>query len=135
MTADQIRTEVTRFWNLFASKNAEGLEEFYGHESTVFGSAATRPEPGRLAATRRKREYFHAQTNVRVTLGPIEVMLLGDVGVASYTFALHASKVAGALGKSVDENIEHGRATQVFAYDADGHLRIMHEHLSIAQRG
>jgi ketosteroid isomerase-like protein len=135
MTAEQIRTEVGRFWSLFTSKNAEGLEEFYAHESTVFGSGATRPEPGRLAATRRKREYFHPATSVKINLGPIDVMIVGEVGVASYTFTLHATKVSGALGKAVNEDIEHGRATQVFAPDADGKLRIMHEHLSVATRG
>ena len=135
MTADQIRTEVGRFWSLFTSKSAEGLEEFYAHESSVFGSSAIRPEPGRLAATRRKREYFHPQTTVKVKLGPIDVQLVGEVGIASYTFELHATKVAGALGKWVDENIEYGRATQIFAPDAEGHPRILHEHLSVAVRG
>lgn len=135
MTAEQIRAEVGRFWSLFNSKNAEGLEEFYAHESSVFGSTGTRPEPGRLAATRRKREYFDPQTTVKVTVGPIDVLLLGEVAVATYTFQLHASKVAGALGKAVSEDIDHGRATQVFAPDSDGKLRIVHEHLSVAARG
>ncbi len=132
MTAEQIKAEISRFWSRFTSKNEEGIEEFYAHESTVFGSTATRSEPGHLAATRRRREYFHPETKVRVTLGPVEVILLGEVGVASYTFALHATSVASALGKPVDEEIEHGRATQVFARDADGKLRIVHEHLSVA---
>ena len=103
MTAEQIKTEIGRFWNLFTSKSAEGMEELYAHEASVFGSAATRSEPGRLAATRRKRQYFHPQTNMTITLGPIEVLVLGEAAVASYTFKLHASKVAGAMGKHVEE--------------------------------
>ncbi len=134
MTADQIRAEVGRFWGRFTSKSEEGVEEFYAHESSVFGSTATRPEPGRLAATRRRREYFHPETTIRVNLGPVEVMVLGDVGVASYTFELHATNVAGPLGKPIDEQIQHGRATQVFAPDNDGKLRIVHEHFSVPAR-
>ncbi len=135
MTAEQIKTEIGRFWNLFTSKSADGLEDFYAHEASVFGSSATRPEPGRLAATRRKREYFHPQTSVSVILGPVDVLIIGDVAIASYTFKLHASKVSGAMGKNVNEEIENGRATQVFAADADGRLRIVHEHLSVASHG
>ncbi len=132
MTAEQIQNEVGRFWNLFNSKSAEGLEEFYAHESTVFGSTAIRPEPGRLAAMRRQREYFEPQTTVAVTVGPIDVLVLGNVAIASYTFKLHARKVASITGKQVDEEIEHGRATQVFAADPEGRPRIVHEHLSVA---
>ncbi len=135
MTADQIKTEIGRFWNLFASKSGEGLEDFYAHEATVFGSSATRPEPGRLAAARRMREYFQPQTSVIVTLGPVDVLMVGEVAIASYTFKLHASKLSGALGKSVNEDIENGRATQVFAAEPDGRLRIIHEHLSVAALG
>ncbi len=135
MTSEQVKTEIGRFWNLFASKSAEGLEDFYAHEATVFGSTATRPEPGRLAAARRVREYFQPQTSVVVTLGPIDVLIVGEVAIASYTFKLHASKLSGALGKSVSEDIENGRATQVFAAEPDGGLRIIHEHLSVAAQG
>ncbi len=135
MTADQIRAEVGRFWNRLTSKNGEGLEEFYASESNVFGSSATRLEPGRLAATRRRRQYFHPESAVKVTLGPIDVQVIGEVGIASYTFELHATKVAAGIDKWKDEHIESGRATQVFAPDADGQLRIWHEHLSAPLRG
>lgn len=136
LTVDQVRAEVVRFWNVFMSKDPEGLAEFYAHESSVFGSAATRSEPGRLAATRRQREYFGAHSTVKATTGPIEVLLLGDgsAAIADYTFQFHASKVMTALGTTTEENIKHGRATQVFAYDTDGKLRIMHEHLSTVDK-
>lgn len=134
LTAEQVKAAVERFWSAFSTKSEEALMDFYGHESSVFGSAAVRAEPGRLAATRRKREYFNPQTTVKATLGPIEVLLLGDTAaVASYTFQFHATKVAAATG-TAEEKFENGRATQVFAYDLDGKLRIMHEHLSIAGR-
>ena len=134
LTVEEVKSAVERFWNAFSTKSEDVLADFYGHESTVFGSSAVRAEPGRLAATRRKREYFHPNTTVKATLGPIEVLLLGETSaVASYTFQFQASRVASATGIS-EEKFEHGRASQVFAYDLDGKLRIMHEHLSIAGR-
>jgi ketosteroid isomerase-like protein len=136
LTADLVRAEVQRFWNAFAGKDATALAEFYAHESSVFGTDATRSEPGRLAATRRQREYFGVHSSVKATLGTIEVILLGDgsAGVAEYTFEFHASKVMTALGTPAEENIKHGRATQVFAFDPEGKLRIFHEHLSTVDK-
>jgi len=136
LTADQVRAEVQRFWNAFAAKDSSALAEFYAHESSVFGSAATRSEPGRLAATRRKREYFGAHSSVKATLGLIDVILLADGGaaVAEYTFQFTASKVMTALGGTTEESIKHGRATQIFAFDPDGKVRIFHEHLSTVDK-
>ena len=131
LTADEVQAEVRRFWSVFSGKAAEGLKGFYGGESSVFGTSSTRAEPGSLAAARRQREYFTAQTTLKVQLGMIEVVLLSESSaVASYTFQLHASKVASGLGKAQEEDIKQGRATQVFARDVEGKLRIVHEHLS-----
>ncbi|HWR37273.1 MAG TPA: nuclear transport factor 2 family protein [Clostridia bacterium] len=132
LTPETVRAEIEKFWNAFTSKSAEALEEFYAHESSVFGSTATRPEPGRLAATRRKREYFTANSQLRSQVGLIDIVMLGDTAaVASYTFQFHASRIATATAKSSDEHILHGRATQVFAVDHDGSIRIFHEHFSL----
>jgi ketosteroid isomerase-like protein len=54
--------------------------------------------------------------------------------VASYTFEFHASRVSGALGKVVEEDIQNGRATQVYVQQADGSLCILHEHLSLVAK-
>jgi len=132
ITADDVRAEVTRFWNVFTSKAPELLEAFYAPDASVFSSTGIRSEPGRLAVTRRRREYFDKQTAVRVQVGVVDVDIVGDVAVASYTFKFHASRVAAGLGKAVEEDLEHGRATQVFAADAEGKLHIIHEHLSAA---
>jgi len=68
---------------------------------------------------------------MKVHLGAIEVVMLGDESaVASYTFQFHATKVANLLGKGKEEDIQQGRATQVFTRDVEGKLRIVHEHLS-----
>jgi ketosteroid isomerase-like protein len=132
LTPEVVKGEVQRFWNVFVDKNADQLMEFYGPESSVFSSVTSRQEPGRLAAARRQREYFHKNSVLRATPTTIDVIMLGDyAAVASYNFSFHATKVGGAFGaSSQDEDIKNGRATQVFQYDSDGKLRILHEHLS-----
>jgi ketosteroid isomerase-like protein len=132
LTAEEVRGEVSRYWNVLSSKDARTLAEFYAHESSVFATGATRLEPGRLTATRREREYFGPKTTMRISLGDVEVLLLGDhAAVASYTFQMQASNVASASVRGGEEDIRNGRATQVFAMQPDGRLRIVHEHLSV----
>lgn len=132
LSVETVRAEVARFWNAFTAKSAEALEEFYAHESSVFGSTASRAEPGRLAATRRKREYFTAQSSLRAQTGYVDVVMVGDqAAVASYTFQFHATKVASLTSKATEEHITNGRATQVFGVDSDGGIRIFHEHFSL----
>jgi ketosteroid isomerase-like protein len=136
ISADQVKGEVQRFWNTFMDKNAESLMEFYSAESSVFSSVSPRAEPGRLAAARRQREYFQKTSVVRASTGPIEVVMIGDSGaVASYNFQFHANRVASFGGRSAEEDIKQGRATQVFKLDTDNKLRIVHEHLSSMDKG
>lgn len=131
LTAEQVRGEVLRFWNVFMEKNADALMNFYAPDSSVFSSVSARVEPGRLAAARREREYFHAKSTIRSTTGNIEVIMLGDgAAVADYTFTFHATKVGGGMAAASEEDIKQGRATQVFRLDPDGRVLIVHEHLS-----
>ena len=133
LTADEVRAEVSRYWIAFSSKSRETLEEFFAHESVVFPTSATRAEPGRLTAARRDREYFGPRTTVKVSTGFIDVMLIGaDAAVATYTFQLSATNVANGALSGGNEEIKFGRATQIFATDPEGRLRIVHEHLSVA---
>ncbi|HWR16441.1 MAG TPA: nuclear transport factor 2 family protein [Terriglobales bacterium] len=133
LSIDEVRAEVTRFWNVFTSKASDLLEEFYAPDASVFASSSARSEPGRLAVARRKREYFDKQSSVRVQVGYIEVQLLSDdAAVASYTFQFHANRIAAGAGNAVEEDIQHGRATQVFLVDSDHKLRIVHEHFSVS---
>lgn len=133
VSADDVRSEVTRFWNVFTAKSTELLEEFYAPDATVFASVGNRAEPGRLTVARRRREYFNKQTSVKVQLGPIDVQLLDEVGaVATYTFKFHGLGIVAGSNKDVEETIDNGRATQVFIVDGEGRLRILHEHLSAA---
>lgn len=131
ITAEQVRGEVLRFWNVFMEKNAAALMEFYAPDSSVFSSVSARVEPGRLAAARREREYFHAKSSIRSSTGIVEVILLGETGaVADYTFTFHATKVGSGMTATAEEDIKQGRATQVFRLEPDGRVLIVHEHLS-----
>ncbi len=126
---------VARYWDAMMSKSSEVLEEYYAHESSVFSTSAVRTEPGRLAATRRAREYFGPRTSVRVTTNSLEVIPVGEsAAIATYTFQLHATRTEPLSGRTVEEEIRNGRATQVFALDPEDNLRIIHEHLSVATR-
>jgi ketosteroid isomerase-like protein len=132
LTVEQVKTEVCRFWNAFASKDSQTLVRFYSVGATVFNSASGRYELGLLSTARREREYFQRNTKIKVDLGEIHVAILGEhaeSAVASYTFHFQATNLAMASGGV--EDIPQGRASHVFAYDADGNLCIMHEHLSI----
>lgn len=130
LSPDLIRAEVAQFWNAFSSKDAARLEEFYAHESVGFGSVSTRSEPGRLAATRRKREYFANSGVIRTQVSLIDVVMLSEhAGIACYTFQFHAMRTSSAGNQ--DEHITNGRATQVFGFDPDGNIRIYHEHFSL----
>src|SRR3954462_95145 len=129
INADQVKAEVQRFWNVFVNKDADQLTDFYAAEATVFSSLSSRPEPGRLAAARRQREYFHARAALRASVAALDVVVLNDTAaVASYTFQFHAMRNAGTASQ-IEENITNGRATQVFILDLDGKTLIVHEHL------
>jgi ketosteroid isomerase-like protein len=136
LTPEQVQVQVRRFWSVFMDKNADELMAFYSAESSVFSSVSARSEPGRLAAARRQREYFHKNANILATTGSVEVVMLGDrAALASYTFTFHATRLGGATGAVSEEDIRHGRATQVFILDHDGTPRILHEHLSAIEKG
>jgi hypothetical protein len=132
LTGDVVRNEVARYWNLFSSKSALLQEEFYASECSVIPFRSVRPEPARLAAKRRQREYYAVDSALKVQVGLIDVVLVNEaVAVASYTFVFHAEKIVKPGQGAIDYHYEHGRATQVFGYDHEGRLRIFHEHLSI----
>ncbi|HYG97880.1 MAG TPA: DUF4440 domain-containing protein [Terriglobales bacterium] len=135
LTVEVVQAEVARFWSAFTSKSVDAVEDFYAQESTVFGTTSSRPEPGRLAAIRRQREYFHPQTTLRVQTSPVEVYMLGEfAAIATYTFQFHASRAKIGVEKSSEEHVIHGRATQIFAVDTDDRPRIFHEHLSVIHK-
>jgi ketosteroid isomerase-like protein len=136
LTVEQVRAEVLRFRNAFAMNDKRTLRSLYSSEAGVFNPSNRYLEPGPLTAARCSREYSHPQCAMKFQLGEIHVVLLGEhaeAAVASYTFELHATNVTTALGL-IDRHVEHGRATHVFAYNAEGALVMMHEHRSEAAK-
>lgn len=125
-----------RFWQAFATYDLKTLRQMYGSDAAVFHPSARQYELGPLTVTRFEREYGDPECRVNFHLGEIYVTLLGEnaqAAVATYTFRLHIVNVVTAAGL-IDRDVHCGRATQVFAYDAEGHLQIAHEHRSAAAK-
>ena len=132
LTNDEVRKTVELFWSTFLAKSEDLLNSYYASGSTVFQISMGRAEPGRLGAMRRSREYFRPDTRMEMKLGAIDVVLIGsDAGIASYTFQFQATGRDVGGGKRVEEKLEVVRATHVFLRDAQGQLRILHEHFSV----
>ncbi len=130
LNSDLVRMEIARFWNAFTEKKSDELAGFYASECSVFGSSSKRAEPGRLAAARRHREYFGKVSVLRVKVGNIDVVMLGETAaIATYTFEFHAAKTS-RHGNS-DEHIVNGRCSHIFGIDADDQVKIFHEHMSL----
>jgi len=131
LTSTQIQQEVYRYWRTLTARNAEELRDFYATESLVFGSMSDRAETGIVAVARRVAQYSPVSLSLHAEVGSITVQLLGsDVAVASYNFDFRAVRLEKLGSGTVFEDTRTGRATQVFAYDSDGRLRIFHEHFS-----
>ena len=132
LTPDMVKSEVERYWTAFRGKNAASLSEFYAQESVGFSTTSKRSEPGRMVAVRRAREYFETEGTVNARIDSIDVVMLGEsAAITSYTFQFFAQRRT-ALGKLIDEEVRHGRSTQVFGIDTDGRPRVFHEHFSQA---
>jgi hypothetical protein len=80
---------------------------------------------------RRIREYMHPDAAVTVNLGYIEVQQLSDtIAVATYAYSFVARNVAKDFLGTVDQLVDHARATQVFEL-REGTLKIVNEHISV----
>jgi ketosteroid isomerase-like protein len=132
VTNEDIRKAVELFWSTFLTKSEDQLNSFYAQGSMVFQIGMGRPEPGRLGAMRRAREYFSPDTRMELKLGPIDVVLIGgDAGVACYTLSFQTTGRDLGGGKRAEEKLDLIRATHVFQRDGQGKLRIVHEHFSV----
>ena len=116
LTNEEVSKAVELFWTTFLAKSEDLLNSYYA----------------RLGAMRRSREYFRPDTRMELKLGPIDVVLIGsDAGIASYTFHFQATGRDVGGGKRVEEKLDLVRATHIFQRDAQGRLRILHEHFSV----
>jgi ketosteroid isomerase-like protein len=132
VTTEEVCEIVKQVWDANTSKKTDALAGMYATGSSVFTTDGVRPEPGKLVAMKREREYFHKDTSLQVDLGPIEVHILSDqAAVAYYTFNLRVKQKQISPGKFADEDMPTGRITQVVERQSDGRLLVIHEHLSV----
>jgi ketosteroid isomerase-like protein len=135
IAVEQVKAEVARFWSIFSARSSEQMQAMYSPQASVFSTWNARSEPARLTVARREREYFHAKASVRAQTGPVEVIVFeNSIALASYVFELHITHAVVTGGRGTETHIENGRATQLFALDPDGKLKIVHEHLSVPRK-
>ena len=101
----------------------------YFPNATVFASNVPRTELVRLTVTRRVRQFFGPKSTAKIDLGAIDVQMIDNIAVASYSYSFRGTEVKSD-GAPVDHEIPSGRATHIFQLDDSGKLRILHEHLS-----
>src|SRR5208283_857621 len=112
----QVESAVRRYWRVLAEKQSGEMAGFYSYDALVFHPFAVRPEPGRVSAARKEREYFDAETVFKPDIvGLIDVHLLADdLAVATYNFRWTATNMKhDVLGNRYDKAVRDGRATQI----------------------
>lgn len=132
ISVEKVSAAVHRYWDAIANKAKEKLTVAYASDALVFMADSKRTEPARLVIERRSREFFDAKGSAGAEVGPIEVQIPGpDVAIAIYSYRFHAISIRQDKRYRID--MPAALATQIFRRDADGELRIVHEHLSSAK--
>lgn len=132
ISPEQVRAQVDKFWKILAGKSEDKLEQLYAADAIVFTGRARRGEPALLAAARRMRQVSDAGSDLNADVAQIEVQIVDNVAVASYTYQFHGAK-AGRDGGRLEKKTRYGRATQIFQLGDKGGLQIVHEHLSAGE--
>ena len=132
VSPELVNLRVREFWSILTGESRCNFEDLYSSDAIVFTGRAKRSEPAKLAAARRMRQLANATSNAAVEIGSVDVQIPeADVAIATYTYKFQSSK-AQSDGTRMSQHTLFGRATQVFQLDANGVLRIIHEHLSSA---
>jgi ketosteroid isomerase-like protein len=131
ISPEKVRAEIKRFWAILSGKSEDKLEELYTPEAFVFTGKARRPEPVMLAIARRGRRDTRARGSVNAELGPVELQLIDEIAIATYTYQYSEERMNESGARS-QRNTLYGRATQIFRAEPAGVVRIVHEHLSAA---
>jgi ketosteroid isomerase-like protein len=133
VSAEQVRSKVHRYWDALANKSKEKLTDFYTPDALVFMADTRRNEPARLMIERRTREFFDSEGSAGAdVIGNIEVQITGpNVAIATYSYHFRAIRNRNNMRLQID--MPQARASQIFRLDADGEVRIVHEHLSAAK--
>ena len=136
LTKSEVEAAVQGYWAVSAAKEAERQQAFYASDAVVFTSSSKRAELARLVSMQRQREYLAGSTKLRVHVADVQVRLLGTkAAVATYILEFHAEQmpVAGTGTKREQEHLSNARVTHVFEMTESGELKIVHEHISVAQ--
>jgi ketosteroid isomerase-like protein len=139
--AEQIRSALKEFWELYRKKSKEGLEGMYSPTAILWAIGAKRGVPARLELAARERQLLGPQSSVSAQLGHVDVQTLSpNVAVASYDFHYCVVRVqahgkradtdAPFQGKRFEIDFSSARATHVFERGETGALQVAHEHLS-----
>jgi ketosteroid isomerase-like protein len=132
ISEDQVRAQVRKFWNILSGKSSDALDRLYAPDAIVFTGKARRAEPAPLAVARRMRQLSSMATDSTVELGVMDVQIVSDVAVVSYTYQFN-SAMTGSDGKRMQKKTSYGRATQIFTAGENDALQIVHEHLSAGE--
>jgi ketosteroid isomerase-like protein len=132
ISPEQVRAEIRKFWQIMCGKSAERLDNLYSPSAVVLTGKARKPEEANVVLARRARQISSPNSGSSADLGPVEVQITEPgIAIASYTYKFHHTR-PGDSGSLEKRHTMHGRATQIFQVDAQGALRIVHEHLSAA---
>jgi ketosteroid isomerase-like protein len=132
ISPDQVRAEIRKFWQIMCGKSPDKLEDVYSPAAMVLTGKARTPEAANVVLARRARQISAPDSGSTADLGAVEVQIPEPgVAIASYTYKfLHTRP--DERGGVEKRHTMYGRATQIFQLDAQGALRIVHEHLSAA---
>jgi ketosteroid isomerase-like protein len=136
LTTPDVEAAVQQYWSVYAGKDSEKQQAFYTGDAMVFTSSCKRIQRACLVSLQRQREYLAKSTKLRIRVADIQVMPLGDnAAVAFYTLQFHAEQipVTGNLARRPEEHLSNARVTHIFQRNGDGELKIVHEHISVAQ--
>ncbi len=132
ISPDQVRAEIRKFWQIMCGKAPDRLDNLYSPSAIILTGKAKRPEEADAVLARRARQISAPNSGSAADLGAVEVQVPEPgVAIASYTYKFHHNR-PGQRGSVEKRHTMHGRATQIFQLDAQGALRIVHEHLSAA---
>lgn len=130
-----VEIAIRNYWIVFMSKQAEQQRDCFAEAAFIFASNSRRLEPGQLVLLRREREYMAEATTINVSVGRVEVELLGEeAAVAAYTMrfdAVQKETMGAGAARLSEEHHPYARVTQVFSRLPDGSLKIVHEHISV----
>ena len=132
ISPEEVRAQVHKFWGILCRKSPERLEQLYAADGIVFTGRAKRTEPAALAAARRMRQLSSPSSELHAEVDEIEVQIVENVAIASYTYQFHEVRKSSEGGRQ-EKKTRFGRATQVFRHDPRAGLQIVHEHLSAGE--